>query len=213
MLLLLGHSFPFGFCLSGVIVPEKPPCFAIPFFDSVRFPHKSADYAQVVFIQDVCESDVITYVEYRLEESEQTILSKHIKTICVDSGDYDIRSSESSEIDRSIILDSRQRLYAFAESSNVVRVGFKEPLGRCLARTISRNMGVAAAVPLQDYESKSDHFMKLEIARFQKSRSLCLDALNDCFGSLADCDRSLAVHWLKMTKENLKVEGILEGTD
>jgi hypothetical protein len=214
MLHLLGQ-FPFGFRLSGVILPKmSPPSFAIPFFESHWFPHEPTTYLpRSVLIQDICNSQVTAFARVELDESVKTISARQIKTLSLESGEYDISHLGWGEFDAPVFLTSSKRLYAFVESPRIVRLGHMEPLRECLSHLPMLQNNDAKRFPISNFESEGNHFTILEIARFQRSRQNCLDALRSCFGLLEQHNRSLAVHWLEMTKGSLKSEGILESTD
>jgi hypothetical protein len=212
MCLLLGLGFPYGFGLSGVILPKEPPCFGIPFFEVIWFPHQfPTDVPRPVFIQDVCNSHIATFAQMELDGYVRTISAKHIKTLSVASGEYDISSDTSQDISSPVMLAGLERLYAFAESSQSVQIGHQIPLRERLAR----NRRVRKNVPAVSSNAESDgnHFTTLELARFQRDRLWCLETLRACFGSLQQHNRVLAANWLQMTKTTLKSEGILESTD
>jgi hypothetical protein len=213
MFLFLG-PFPVSFGLSGVIVPKRPPCFAIPFFEEVWFPREPpTDHPRTVFIQDVCNPDVQSFVRFRLESMVKTISRTFFKTLSVESGEYDISNNDWDGFDIPMYLTGRQRFYAFAESLEVVRIGHREPLRqRLFQRTVLRDKGKKGA-SYAKFESEGDEFTLLELARFQQSREMCLDAVGSCFALLEQHNRALAVHWLEMTKDDLRSEGILESTD
>lgn len=213
-MLLLLRQFPFGFGLSGVIVPKKPPCFAVPFFESHWFPHEPPTHLpRLVFTQDVCNSEVTAFARYELDESVKTISAKYIKSLSLESGEYDMSDYGWGELDAPVFLASPQRLYAFVESPRIVRLGHMEPLRQRLSHLPMLQSHVAVGMTISNFESEGDDFTVLELARFQRSRQMCLDALRSCFGLLEQHNRALAVHWLEMTKGSLKSEGILESSD
>lgn len=214
MLLLLGNPFSHEFGLAGVIVPKRPPCFAIPYFEPHWFLHdRPHPLPRTVLIQDVCNSEVNTFARFRLEESAKTISAKSIKSLSVSSGEYDISSPDWEELDTPVFLSSLERLYAFAESSKTVRVGHMEPLRRRLATSPFAQDCDQRLEPNKNFESGENQFTLLEFARFQRNRQMCLTVLRSCFDSLQQHSRALAVDWLEMTKADLKSEGILESTD
>lgn len=214
MLLLLGHGFPSGLGLSGVILPKKPPCFAIPFFEPYWFPYGPPTHLpRTVFIQDICNSQVATFARLELDAQAKTISAKHIKTLAVASGEYDISIDEMDELDSPVVLGSLERLYAFAESFQSVQIGHSTPLRERFARQRRPKSSLPSSPSHENVESDGSHFTNLELARFQRDRQWCLVTLRECFGSLGQHNRALAVHWLQMTKAMLKNEGILESTD
>ena len=214
MLLLLGSPFSHGFGLAGVIVPKRPPCFAIPYFEPHWFPlERPRPLPRTIFIQDVCNSEVNTFARFRLEEPAKTIPAKHIKSLSVSSGEYDISPIEWEDFDTPVFLSNLDRLYAFAESFEMVRVGHRDPLRQRLANSNYAQSCKDKFLGNANSESEGNHFTLLEFARFQKDRQMCLTVLRSCFNSLQQHNRALAVDWLEMTKSDLKSEGILESTD
>ncbi len=214
LFLLLGHGFPSGFGLSGVIIPKKPPCFAIPFFEPSWFPHGPQIHVpRTVFIQDVCNSQLATFAGVELDSHAKTIPAKYIKALAVASGEFDIATDDADESDSPIFLGSLEKLYAFAESFQSVQIGHSKPLRERLARQRRARNSLSSPTPRQNIESEGSPFTNLELARFQRDRQWCLDALRACFDSLDQHNRILAVQWLQMTKQMLRKEEILESTD
>ena len=215
MLLLLGHAFPFNFWLSGVIIPKRPPCFGIPFFDPSWFPHDpSPPIPRTVFIQDVCGPQLTTFAKVELDENVKTIPANRIKTLSLESMDQDVSLYDWESTGSPILLTSLERLYAFAETIDSVRMGHLNPLRTRLSTQSRAGGGTPLNLSTTGFvESGENHFTSLELARFRRDRALCLSALNACFASLEQHNRALAVLWLQMTKADLKNDGVLESTD
>jgi hypothetical protein len=213
MLLLLGNAgdpfFPFAFRLAGVIVPKSPPCFAIPYFDYFWWHGRPLIHS---VIQDVANEQVVSFARVSLEVHVKTIKAKHIHSVVLASGEYSLPRFERMDDEPPMVLNSFARLFAFADSFESVLVGHLEPLRRRLSQKLQPVSLARGAENKSNYNDDSA-FSMLEMARFCRDRNACLTSLKTCFESLGQHNRALAVHWLKMTKDSLKIEGILESSD
>lgn len=213
MLLLLGNVgdpfFLFAFRLAGVIIPKAPPCFAIPYFDYFWWHGHPVDHS---VIQDVANEQVVSFARVSLDGPVKTIKAKHIHSVVLESGEYSLPRFERMDDEPPMLLNSLARLFAFADSFESVLVGHLEPLRRRLSQKL-QPVNLAKGVDNKSNYNDESTFSMFEMARFCKDRNACLNSVKLCFESLSQHNRALAVYWLKMTKDSLKGEGILESSD
>jgi len=172
------NEIPLGIVIGGVIIPKSPPCFAIPFFEGPRLPlESSSDLPRDVLIQDVFNSESTDFAKITLDPSVRTISAKYIQTVSLESGDYDWAGILLAPFIIWHKLVGQQRLYAFAESLRSVRVGTKEPLRKLLSHIPMLQANRDGADLYTDSESECTQFTLLELARFQRSRQMCIDGI------------------------------------
>ena len=214
MILLLENMHPSGFGISGVAMPFRPPCFAIPIFEPAWFPNRfPTSNPRTAYVQDVCNDQVTTFAECLVDEDTTFIEASKIKSLCFDSGDFKLPHSARKDTFFPMLMTGSQRLFAFAESEQEVILGHEEPLRTRLKAFLQRTP-VSQMQDLQsENQSEAGTFRLLEAARFCKDRVACLELIQVTFNILQRHNRTLAVIWMEMTKAKLKHEDILESTD
>lgn len=210
--------YQFG-CLAGVILPTPPPCFAIPFFElRSEWPLIPPDlkdlcrHESIMYIQNDCSPGDSTWAAFKYDYTVKAVSIKYIESVSLNPPDdkrADFLTKSPGHREDYLPIESQERLYAFAESTQKVHLGHLSPLRTQLSKISLLRKYESNHRKEAESESYGDCFTALELAIFLEDSRLCRTLLEVCFEALAKHGPGMATKWRDRTKEKLKADGIL----